>query len=246
MKRVFNIASLLLIALVGLFIIQCQHEDEKIIPVVGPDPIVHGSETISCTSCTPLVENGASADFNSGAVPSGTWYLDKAHSNVMWETQYKQFGSLLTGRFNYFVLSNLNFDEAAPSKISFEGYVRLNSVNTGEPGRDGGCLLTTYGTDASKTSEPENLATLKSVPGSGRYSTTDDGFLVDADFTFLGITKPVIIKMKYYKQADIGTANMAGIYSEFEINALADFLPGNTNIGDIVKIRVDNLLRNKK
>lgn len=246
MKAIKSISVLVMLVSVGFFATQCQHDDEAIVPVKGPDPIVHGTEVVSCTNCTPLVENGASADFNSSAVPVSTWYFDKSHSNVMWETPYKGFGSLLTGRFNYFVLKNLNFDEGVPANIAFEGYVRLNSVNTGEPGRDGGCLLTTYGTTAAKTTEPENIATLKSKAGTGRYSTTDEGFLVDAEFTFLGITKDVTLKMNYFKQSDIGTAIMAGIYSEFEINALADFLPGNTNIGDKVKFRIDNLMRNKK
>jgi polyisoprenoid-binding protein YceI len=225
---------------------QCQHNDEEVVPVVGPDPVVHGTEVVTCTNCTPLQVNGAPSDFSATNVPAGTWYQDKSHSNVMWETPYKQFGSLLTGRFNYFVLKDLNFDEGVPSNISFEGYVRLNTVNTGEPGRDGGCLLTTYGTDATKTTEPENIATLKSKAGTGRYSTTDEGFLVDAQITFLGITKDVTVKMFFSPKTDIGTAYMSGIYSEFEINALADFLPGNTNIGDKVKIRIDDLLRNKK
>ena len=193
-----------------------------------------------------MAANGASADFNTSAVPVGTWYCDKSHSNVMWETPYKALGSLLTGRFNYFVLKNLNFDEGVPANISFEGYVRLNTVNTGEPGRDGGCLLTTYGTNSTNTSEPANIATLKSKPGTGRYSTTDASFLAEADFTFLGITKEVTVKMNYYAKTDIGTAYMSGVYGEFEINALADLLPGNTNIGDKVKIRIDNLIRNKK
>lgn len=251
MKIKSQLFSLFILLVIGSMAIRCQHEDEAIVPVKGPDPIVHGTEIIQCPNCTPLVTNGAPSDFSASNVPSGTWYADKAHSNVMWETQYKQFGSLLTGRFNYFVVTNLNFDEGVPSNISFEGYVRLNSVNTGEPGRDGGCLAgngetATFKTTLAMTTEPQNQATLKSIAGSGRYSTTDDGFLVDADFTFLGITKPVTVKMKFYPKADIGTAYMAGIYAEFEINALADFLPGNTNIGDIVKIRIDNLLRNKK
>jgi polyisoprenoid-binding protein YceI len=246
MKAIKSISVLLMFVSIGFFAIQCQHDDEEIVPVVGPDPIVHGTEVVNCTNCTPLQANGASSDFNTSGVPPGTWYQDKTHSNVMWETPYKQFGSLLTGRFDYFVLKDLNFDEGVPANVSFEGYVRLNTVNTGEPGRDDGCLLTTYGTDAAKTTEPENIATLKSIAGTGRYSTTDAGFLVDAQFTFLGITKDVTLKMYFAPKTDIGTAYMTGIYGEFEINALADFLPGNTNIGDKVKIRINNLMRNKK
>ena len=71
---------------VSLLNFQCQHDDEELIPVIGPDPIEHGTETITCTNCTPLLSNGAAADFSSGDVAPGVWYFDKAHSNVGWET----------------------------------------------------------------------------------------------------------------------------------------------------------------
>ncbi|HEU5290436.1 MAG TPA: YceI family protein [Cyclobacteriaceae bacterium] len=234
MKKIKVLTAVFLVLFVGFFAMQCQHEDEDVIPVVGPDPIEHGNEIITCTDC------------NITSVGPGIWYHDKSHSNVMWETPYKQFGSLLTGRFDYFIINSLNFDEAVPANISFNGHVRLNSVNTSEPGRDDGCLLSTFGTNGTNTDEPANLATLVSIPGTGRYSSTDAGFLVDANFTFLGITKVVTVKMYFAPKFDIGTAYAAGLYSEFEMNALADFLPGNTNIGEIVKVRINSLMRNKK
>lgn len=246
MKSVKSFLVIALLVVGGGFIFQCQHEDEEIIPIKGPDPIVRGTEKLTCTNCTPLVSNGASADFNTSAVPPGTWYFDKSHSNAMWETPYKSLGSLLTGRFNYFVLQNLNFDEGVPTNISFEGYVRLNTVNTGEPGRDGGCLLTTYGTDATKTTEIENIASLITIPGTGRYSATDEGFFVDANFTFHGVTKKVVVKFYYEKQTDQGTFYMAGISAEFEFLALTDHAISSTNIDDHVKVRINTLLRNKK
>jgi len=227
--------------LIGLFMglamvfltIQCQHDDEETIPVVGPDPIERGDEVITCTDCNVVPPGG------------GIWYHDKSHSNVMWETQYKEFGSLLTGRFDFFIIDDLNFDEGVPTNISFEGHVRLNTVNTSEPGRDDGCLLTTFGTDLDNTDEAENFAILKSKAGTGRYSTSDAGFLVDADFTFLGITKPVTVKMFFAPKFDIGTAFAAGLNSEFEINKI-DFLPNDTNIGDIIRIKINSLMRIKK
>lgn len=218
--------------ILAFLVMKCQHEDKDAIPVVGPDPIEHGDEIITCTNCNT-------------AASAGNWYHDKAHSNVMWETQYKQFGSLLTGRFDYFVLNDLNFDEGVPSNISFEGYVRLNTVNTSEPARDDGCLLTTFGTDGDNTDETENKAILKSKAGTGRYSTTDAGFLVDAQLTFVGITKDVTVKMMFAPKSDIGTSFMAGLYTEFEIVS-DDFLPLDSNIGETVKIRINTLLQNKK
>jgi len=139
----------------------------------------------------------------------------------------------------------LNFDEGVPSNITFEGHVWLNTVNTSEPGRDDGCLLTTFGTDADNTTEAANLATLVSKAGTGRYSTSDAGFLVDADFTFLGITKTVTVKMFFAPKFDIGTAFAAGLNTEFEI-ASDDFLPNDTNIGDAIVIELNTLMRIKK
>lgn len=234
-----------LLTIVGFAITQCQHDDENIVPVKGPDPVVHGTEVVACPDCTPLESNGASSDFNSGNVPVGQWYFDKTHSNVMWESPYKVLGSLLTGRFNYFVLEDLNFNEGNPTAISFEGYVRLNTVNTGEPGRDAGCLLGTYGTEAAKTDEPENLASIKSVANSGRYSTVDASFLVDADFTFNGITKQVTVKLEYFPESDQGSYKMAGVNAEFEFLALSDFGISSSNIDDKVVIKINLLLRNK-
>jgi len=233
MKKIKIIAGTFMVLTMSFLVMQCQHEDGAEIPVVGPDPIEHGDEIIPCTDC------------NNSSVPSNVWYHDKAHSNVMWETRYKELGSLLTGRFDYFVVDELNFDEGVPANISFEGHVRLNTVNTSEPGRDDGCLLTTFGTDADNTDEPANLATLKSIPGSGRYSTSDAGFLVEANFTLLGITKEVTVKMFFAPKYDIGTAFAAGLNSEFDINK-ADFLPNDTNIGDVIRIKINTLMRVKK
>lgn len=245
MKKIRPILILIMLISVSLLNTQCQHDDEEIIPVVGPDPIERGAETVNCTDCTPLESNGASADFSSGDIPAGVWYFDKAHSNVRWESPYKAFGSLLTGRFNYFYIDKLNFSEADPTVISFNGYVRLNSVNTGEPGRDGGCLLSTFNTDATKTSETENIAALNSVAGSGRYSSIDEGYLVDANFVFNGVSKEVTVKLYYVPISNLETYNMVGITGEFVFNALSDYAISSTNIDDQVTVKLNILLKNK-
>ncbi len=234
---------ILLVAFTGL--VQCTHEDEDVIPVVGPDPIEHGDETLICTDCTPLEANVASSDFNSGNVPPGEWYFDKAHSNVMWESPYKVFGSDLTGRFNYFVVENLHFDESDPASLEFSGYVRLNTVNTGEPGRDAGCLLGTFGTEAGKTNETENIAMIVSKSNTGKYSSTDSGFIVEADFTFNGFTHPVTVKLYYFTQSDQSTYEMAGFSGQFEFNPLSDFGISSTNIDDHVVVKLNLLFKNK-
>lgn len=236
------------IALIGcvaglFFFIQCQHDDEQI-TLAPPSKPSHGTETVSCTNCTPLVENGASSDFNVNGVAAGQWYFDKVHSNVNWESAYQGVGSMLTGKFNYFVLKNLTFDEQDPGKISLEAYVRLNSVSTGEPGRDGGCLLTTYGTASAKTIEPENLAILKST--SVKYSPTDSDFLVTADFTFHGVTLPVTMKLKYIPQTHFDAGyTIAGFSGQFEFKALSEYGIESTNINDKVIVKINAALRKK-
>jgi polyisoprenoid-binding protein YceI len=153
---------------------------------------------------------------------------------------------LLTGRFNYFVLEKITFDETSPTSIQFEGYVRLNTVNTGEPGRDAGCLLTTYGTTAAKTAEPENLASIKSTNVS--YSTTDAGYIATADLTFMGVTKSVTIKLDYVKQSHFDGApgyTVAGFQGTYVFNAISDFGLVSTNISDQVTVRLDMLMRKK-
>ena len=235
------------IVLASCFVLsQCKHDDTIVPTGTDPKKIVRGTESISCLTCTPLISNGASADFNTSAVPSGKWYFDKAHSNVMWETPYKGVGSLLTGRFNYFVLQNVTFDETDTTKIAFEGYVRLNTVNTGEPGRDGTCLLTTYKTTAAKTTEPENIASFKST--SVKYSETDAGYIALADLTFLGVTKSVSVKLDYVKQSHFDGApgyTLSGVQASFVFNALTDFGLVSTNIADQVTVRMEMLLRKK-
>jgi polyisoprenoid-binding protein YceI len=239
MKTLKQILTVVMVVGIGGVILQCQHNDSEIIPIKGPDPIQRGTQTVSCTDCTP-------ANFDAGPVSAGTWYFDKAHSNVGWETQYRLLGSPLTGRFDYFSMKSLTFSEANPSTIAFEGSVRLNSVNTGEPGRDDSCLLTTYGTDGAKTDEEVNAATIVTVAGTGRYSSTDEGYFVDANLTFHGFTKKVVVKLYYYPLSDQGTYNMVGFSAEFEILSKTDFGIVSANIDDKVVIKVNANLKNKK
>src|SRR6185436_17396368 len=96
------------------------------------------------------------------------WKLDKVHSSVLWSGAYIGSAGLLTGRFNQFGMhdvvdaemlnysttgqplkdSSWAFYENDDSKSYFNGYVQINTSNTGEPARDGGCNITTLGTSA--------------------------------------------------------------------------------------------------
>jgi len=238
---------------------------------------------------------------------SGKWKMDKAHSNVMWETQYIASGALLTGRFNNFNVA-VNFDEATPANTVVKAWVQLSTYNTGEPGRDAfgdgsnpvwnaaavldnirmdtinftpgkittdplipqskfrhiGCGMTYMGVkfDTAKTSTgkyalPGPKLTPKATTDTAFFVSTgcvktDNYYTVSGNFTFRGVTKPVSMKMGFYKRFTVPTAgtpiktDKAGLYGEFIINANTDFGVNSTSINDKVKIRVNcNMTTNK-
>jgi polyisoprenoid-binding protein YceI len=198
---------------------------------------------VSCTHDDEIVASSGANIQRGTAVIKATdgWAYDKTHSNVMWETAYIGSGALLTGRFNMFGLTSFSFDEANPANTSFEGWVRLNTVNTGEPGRDAGCLLGTFGTAAGKVDEPENLAIIKSK--AIQLSTTDKGYIVTCDLTFHGVTKQVNAKLNYNGTtafpagyAGANAFSLAGFSIEFQFAAKTDFGIVSNNIGDKVGI----------
>ena len=199
---------------------------------------------VSCTHDDEIVSsNGANIQRGTAVIKATDgWAFDKTHSSVMWESAYIGTGALLTGRFNQFGMTTFSFDEATPLNTNFEGWVRLNTVNTGEPGRDAGCLLGTFGTATGKVDEPENLAKIKSK--SVQLSTTDKGYIVTCDFTFHGVTKEVTAKMNYTGTtafpagyAGANAFSLSGFTLEFQFFAKTDFAIVSNNIADKVGIR---------
>ncbi|HEX6914487.1 MAG TPA: YceI family protein [Chitinophagaceae bacterium] len=197
----------------------------------------------SCTHDDDLITPGGTADLKRGTDVidmAGGWTFDKSHSSVIWETAYMGTAALLSGRFNMFGMTSMKFDEANPANTSFEGWVRLNTVNTGEPGRDGGCLLGTFGTNATNVDQPENIAKLKST--SVTLSTTDKGYIVLADLTFHGVTKQVTVKLDYNGTAEFtGTTpyKLGGLTAQFQFNAKSDFGIASNNIADKVSVKIN-------
>jgi polyisoprenoid-binding protein YceI len=198
---------------------------------------------VSCTHDDEIVSSSA-ANIQRGTdavkIADG-WAFDKTHSNVMWETAYIGSGALLTGRFNMFGMTSFSFDESNPENTNFQGWVRLNTVNTGEAGRDAGCLLGTFGTATGKVDEPENLAVIKSK--SVKLSTTDKGYIVTCDFTFHGVTKEVTAKLTYAGKtsfpagyAGANAFSLAGFTLEFQFFAKTDFGIVSNNVADKIGI----------
>lgn len=196
---------------------------------------------VSCTHDDELFSPSSSGNIDWGTdvvkLADG-WTFDKSHSNVMWETAYMGSAALLTGRFNQFGFTSFSFDAANPANTSFEAWVRLNSVNTGEPGRDAGCLLGTFGTALGKVDEPENLAIIKSK--SVEKSLSDKFYIVKCDMTFKGVTKEVTAKLFYTGKSRIEATtpyDLAGLNIEFSMFAKTDFGIVSTSIADKVTVK---------
>ncbi len=218
MKNFRFIPFAVIILTVGFFLLNipaCTHDDALIEQIVPPD-YEYGDDIVST---------------------SDGWNFDKRHSSVLWETPYTGVSALLTGRFNTFS-AVVNFDEKTPENTTIEGQVVLSSVNTGEPGRDAGCLLSTF-----------DVATLDTAYLTSTLVTLDNkgGYIVKADLNFHGVTSEVTMKLAYagskYYDADSGLSGapytLAGLSGEFEMNALTVFGIDSHNIGDRVKIRVN-------
>jgi len=220
MKLKMNTYLLGLALLTGLFLFthvaSCTHDDT--VPPTGGgggSNITRGTDHLG---------------FNDGKTS-----FDKVHSNVNWTTPYLGAVGLLTGKFNTFGFNSFNFYEDKPDSIYFEGYVYLNSVNTGEPGRDGGCLLGTFGTSAGAGYVDSNLAIIKSKKV--EFSTTDKGYIVTTDFTFHGVTQEITAKLDYVGKVNEGSVDVYGLQLAFSILAISDFGIQSTSIADNVDIK---------
>lgn len=238
----------ILIASAGMIILfyQCSGDEEN-----PPDINTRGTDNYDMTNVTPVdyLEGLISATSNGeifaayGLIPAEQWFLDVPHSAVNWETAYMGSQALLTGKFSWFSLDYLTFDETKPSNIAFEGKVLLNSVVTGQPLRDEGCLLTTYVTSADKKFETENIATIKTT--GAVYNTEDDGYTVTADLTFLGDTREVTINMYYLGLTSFETNKIVSFQAEFSFNAISDFKLASTSVADKVTVKMNiNIKKN--
>lgn len=217
-RRGFLVAMLVSAGIYG-YMGGCTHDDE-LLTSQGPN-IERGDEKISLESTNTT--------------------FDKAHSNVQWSSAYLGATSLLTGRFDNFGFDTFNFDESNAAGISFSAWVWLNSVNTSEPGRDDGCLLQTFGTSGSLTTEDENLAIITSKEV--ELSTTDKGYNVTADLTFHGVTKEVTCKMNYDGKTQSGGNDVYGFSLQFQFLAKTDFLISSTNVGDNADVKCNAVFR---
>lgn len=222
MKKQNLILSLVALVM-GFFIIveiaSCTHDDEILDPIED-STYEYGGDIVK-------VSDG--------------YNFDKTHSSVRWETAYLANSALLTGRFNSFE-GSVDFVQNDPANISFSGKVKLNTVNTGEPGRDQGCLLGTFG--VVEGDDVSNEATLVSKSVS---FDNNGGYNAKADLTFHGVTSEVDVKLNYAGITffDEGSGifgaplNLAGFTAEFQMNAKSIFGIESSNIADLVTVKLN-------
>ena len=202
------------------------------------------------------------------------WKLDKVHSSVLWQTSYVAAAGLLTGRFNQFGMHNVvdaeminyttagqplkdtswAFYENDDSKSYFNGYVQINTSNTGEPGRDGGCNISGMGT-VPIVSGTQNLT----VTNLAKIKTSDIAFdkltglyTCNVNLTWQGklgapITKTYSGVIKYIPRATVTAAtpyDVFGLQLKFQFNC-RDYGITSTSIGDVIEIECNMNFNNK-
>ena len=200
------------------------------------------------------------------------WKVDKAHSSVLWSTNYVGAAGLLTGRFNQFGVHDVTdvkminyiatgqplkdsswaFYENEPAKTFFNGYVQINTSNTGEPGRDAGCNVSGMGTTAivagTQNLTVTNLAKIKTTEV--KFDPLSNDYIVTLTLTWQGklaapLTKSIVGKLKYIPKANIlSTYDVFGLQLKFQFNC-RDFGITSTSISDKIDMEVNINLNNK-
>jgi polyisoprenoid-binding protein YceI len=197
------------------------------------------SLVINYSSCTKDEEIAPVAPYEYGedVINTTEWELDMSHSGVRFETAYLGDGALFSGRFNEFNV-DINFDEANPAKTTIAGSVNLYSINTGEPGRDEGCLIGTLGMESN--SEATFSSTLVEFDNEG-------GYIVTGNMEFHGVTSSATMHLVYngttFYDENSGVYGapfyLAGFTATLDMQAKAVYGVETTNISDLVKVIMD-------
>ncbi len=246
------------------YIASCTRQDSLLVPLQITEPF-------SPTRGTNIHLPGNMTTGN-----TSEWKLDKVHSSVLWSTSYVGAAGLLTGRFNQFGMHDVTdakaisyvtagqplldsswaFNEAEPSKSYFNGYVQINTSNTGEPGRDVGCNVSGMGTVAivagTQNLAYPNLAKIKTTEI--KFDAASNGYIVTLNLTYQGkltapLTKSIVGTLKYIPKARVqfGTAtayDVFGLQLKFQFNC-RDFGIVSTSIADRIEIECNMNFNNK-
>lgn len=239
MKLLSN--KLLMIALILIsgygYIASCTNKGDLLLPAPAPTG--------------PIINRGTHIHLPGNMTTGDTtqWKVDKAHSSVLWSTNYVGAAGLLTGRFNQFGVHDVTlaemtnyvttgqpvkdtswaFYENDPSKTYFSGYVQINQSNTGEPGRDAGCNVSGLGTTAivagTQNLTVTNLAQIKTT--NVKFDPLSNDYIVTFNLTWQGklaapLTQSLVGRLKYIPQTRVQFGTAAG-YSVFGLQFTFQF-----------------------
>jgi polyisoprenoid-binding protein YceI len=266
MKLLKNTYFWILAILLGgyAYMASCTRQDSLIVPIETSKPFV-----ATRTNAVHLPGSMTAGNTNE-------WKLDKVHSSVLWSSNYVGAAGLLTGRFNQFGMHDITdakaisyvtagqplldtswaFYESDPAKSYFNGYVQINTSNTGEPGRDAGCNISGMGTIAiisgTQNLAYPNLAKIKTT--AIKFDPASNGYIVTLNLTYQGklttpLTKSITGTLKYVPKAKVqfGTAaayDVFGLQLKFQFNC-RDFGIVSTSIADKIDIECNMNFNNK-
>jgi polyisoprenoid-binding protein YceI len=249
--------------------ISCTRDNDLIVPIQLTQPFV------------PSRGTNVHLPGEMTAGNANEWKMDKTHSSVLWTTSYLGAAGLLTGRFNHFgihdvtdakmqsysytdparppqplVDSSWAFYENEPSKTYFNGYVQINTSNTGEPGRDAGCNVGAMGTVAIVPLQHNltftNIARIKTTKV--EFDPQSNGYIVTLNLTWRNrltsqsVTKTITGKLDYIPRNTYvngaTTYDVFGLQLKFQFNC-RDFGIESKSIADKIDIECNMNFNNR-
>src|SRR5580765_5080708 len=255
--------TLLVLISIGGYVVSCTHENQTL-----PPP----------STSTPDIKrgNGVFLPGNLTAGDTSSWKFDQAHSSVLWSANYLGAPGLLTGRFDEFGVSSISdaqkkqyattgqplkdtswaFYENDPAKTYFNGYVQMNTSNTGQPGRDGGCYLGYVGAPKiipnTQNLIDSNIAIIKTTKV--ELDTKSSGYIVTMQMTWKGLLSAphdttVNGILSYVKRETIGAGtatayDVFGLQLNFSFNCRS-FGITSAEVSDVLTIQCNMNFNNK-
>jgi hypothetical protein len=248
------ILGLLVLITISGYIASCTHEN-----IVPPPP----------ATGTPDINRGNGVFLPGNLTPGDTssWKFDQAHSSALWSANYLGASGLLTGRFDEFGVSGITdaqkkqypttgqplkdtawaFYENDPAKTYFNGYVQMNTSNTGQPGRDGGCYLSYVGAPKlipnTQNLIDSNIALIKTTKV--ELDPNSSGYIVTMTMTWKGLLSAphdttVNGTLSYSKRTTVGAGTASaydvfGLQLKFSFNCRSFGLTA-TEVGDVISL----------
>jgi polyisoprenoid-binding protein YceI len=245
------LVALVVLISIGGYMTSCTHEN-----VVPPPP----------STGTPDINRGNAVFLPGTLTPGDTsqWKFDQAHSSVLWSANYLGAAGLLTGRFNEFGISSISdaqktqypttgqplkdtswaFYENDPTKTYFNGYVQMNTSNTGQPGRDGGCYLSYVGAPKlipnTQNLIDSNIALIKTTKV--ELDPKSAGYIITMTMTWKGLLSAphdttINGTLSYIKRSTVagGTYDVFGLQLKFSFNCRSFGLT-STEVGDVINL----------